>query len=193
MSKHDDIYAFVMKGDVAQHAVNTELRRSDKSPQDIIDRIRETFPLDLLDEEYLNSADKMALVYKVIASFENVARKFIQDRLIEEYGANWWDNKVPKGVRDQAEKRKADEAQHRYHGSRGTSMIFYAQMGDLVLIIQKNENAFADYIPSVEWARQVFRAVERSRNVIMHSGELSMNDIQRVGMNIRDWLQQVGG
>ncbi len=193
MSGNDDIYAFVMKGEVAQHSVNTELRRSDETPQDIIDRIREAFPLDLLDDEYLRSAEKMALVYKVIASFENAARKFIQDRLIEEYGANWWDNKVPKKIREQAEQRKADEAQHRYHGSRGTSMIFYVQMGDLVSIIQSNEKAFADYLPSADWARQLFRAVERSRNVIMHSGELSMNDIQRVGMNIRDWLQQVGG
>ncbi len=193
MSGSDDIYAFVMKGEVAQFSVNTELRRTDESPQDILDRIREAFPIDLLEDEYLISADKMALVYKIIASFENAARKFIQDRLIEEHGAKWWENKVPQGVRDQAEKRKADEAQHRYHGSRGTSMIFYTQMSDLVSIIQNNEEDFTDYIPSVAWARQLFRAVERSRNVIMHSGELSLNDIQRVGMNIRDWLQQVGG
>lgn len=193
MSGCDDVYAFVMKGDVAQHAANTELRRADETPQDIVDRIRNAFPFDLLDNGYLESAEKMAIVYSIIASFENAARKFIQDRLIEENGAKWWDNKVPKTIRDQAEKRKADEAQHRYHGSRGTSMIFYVQMGDLASIIQNNDKAFEDYIPSVEWARQLFRTVERSRNVIMHSGELSMNDIQRVGMNIRDWLQQVGG
>ena len=193
MSGNYDIYAFVMKGDVAQHAVNTELRRFDESPQDVINRIRQALPIELIDDEYLECAEKMALVYTVIASFENAARKFIQDCLIENHGASWWDARVPKHVREQAEKRKTDEAQHRYHGSRGTSMIFYAQMGDLVSIIQKSETDFTDYIPSVDWARQLFDAIERSRNVIMHSGDLSMNDIQRVGMNIRDWLQQVGG
>ena len=66
-------------------------------------------------------------------------------------------------------------------------------MGDLVSIMQSNEASFADYIPSVEWSRQLFKSLERSRNVIMHSGELSMNDIERVAMNIRDWIRQVGG
>ena len=42
-------------------------------------------------------------------------------------------------------------------------------------------------------AKQIFKALERSRNVIMHGGELSMNDIERVAMNIRDWVNQVGG
>jgi hypothetical protein len=182
-----------MKGEVAQHAVNSELRRADDSPKDVLDRINLALPFDLLDEEFVQNAEKMARVYTAIASFENAARKFIQDRLLEEFGADWWEKKVPKAVRGQADRRKADEAQHRYHASRGTSMIFYTQMADLVSIIQTNEDAFSDYIPSVEWARQVFGTVERSRNVIMHSGELSMNDMQRVGMNIRDWLQQVGG
>jgi len=72
-------------------------------------------------------------------------------------------------------------------------MIFYTQIGDLPTIIQKNLEFFEDYIESVEWARQIFKALERSRNVIMHSGELSMNDIERVAMNIRDWVRQVGG
>ena len=194
MSAQDDIYAFVMKGEVAQVAVNTELERAVESPQDIVDRIAQAFPFDLLDEDFKEGARKMAQVYTAIAAFENAARKFIQDRLLEECGADWWNHdNIPKAVRDGAQKRKNDEEQHRYHQTRGASMIFYTQMGDLVSIMQKKEEAFEDYITSLAWARQLFGAVERSRNVIMHSGELSMNDIQRVGMNIRDWLQQVGG
>jgi len=100
---------------------------------------------------------------------------------------------VSKGLRADAEKRKKDEDQIRWHGARGNSMIFYTQIGDLPTIIQKNLEFFEDYIESVEWARQIFKALERSRNVIMHSGELSMNDIERVAMNIRDWVRQVGG
>lgn len=34
--------------------------------------------------------------------------------------------------------------------------------------------------------------IERSRNVIMHSGELSARDVERIGINIRDWISQVG-
>lgn len=192
MSGQDDIYAFVMKGDVGQAAVNAQSNRGEESPQDIAQRIFEALPFDLLDDDFVEQATKMAKVYTAIAAFENAARKFIQDTLLEE-GADWWEKKVPQTVRQRAEKKRDDEAQHRYHSSRGTSMIFYTQMKDLDTIIRTNWQAFQDYIPSIEWARQVFDAVERSRNVIMHSGDLSMNDVQRVGMNIRDWLQQVGG
>lgn len=52
--------------------------------------------------------------------------------------------------------------------------------------------AFEPFWPSPEWARGIFDAVERSRNVIMHSGLLDLEDIERVGMNIRDWVRQVG-
>ena len=59
-------------------------------------------------------------------------------------------------------------------------------------IIQQNFEYFEDHIISIEWAKQIFSTLERSRNVIMHSGELSTRDIERIGMNIRDWINQVG-
>ena len=189
----DDVYAFVMKGDVAQHAANAELRKVDESPQDVVDRIRGAFPFDLLDHAYIEMPKRWQSSIRSLPLSKTLPENSSKIAFSKNTAANWWDTQVPQSIREQAEQRKADEAQHRYHGSRGTSMIFCVQMGDLVSIIQKNEKAFEDYIPSVEWARQLFRTVERSRNVIMHSGELSMNDVQRVGMNIRDWLQQVGG
>ena len=108
-------------------------------------------------------------------------------------GANWWDSAISAEIRSQADKRKKDEEQIRWHGSRGTSLLSYVQLGDLASIIQSNHAAFKELIPSVEWAREIFRSLERSRNVIMHSGQLKMGDVERVAMNIRDWLRQVGG
>ena len=34
--------------------------------------------------------------------------------------------------------------------------------------------------------------LERSRNVVMHGGELGLQDIERIGGNIRDWVRQAG-
>ena len=193
MTLSHDPYGFVMRGEVAQCGVEQQVHRLRDPETDLPEKIAGALPLDLLDKDLLSSSRKMAVVYSAIAAFENSARKFIQDRLLEECGADWWDKKVPAKVKQEATKRKEEEQQNRYHGARGTSMIYYVQLGDLASIVQNNFDAFDDYIPSIEWARQIFQAIERSRNVIMHSGELCMNDIQRVAMNIRDWLQQVGG
>lgn len=193
MSKADDLYAFVFKGAIAQDTITREINKNSKDEDDSEKKIEVRLPLDLIDKDYVISAQKMASVYTVIAAFENSARKFIQDRLLEEVGADWWTTCVPQRIRDQAERRKQDEEQIRWHGARGASMIFYTQLPDLVSIMQNNFPHFQDYIESIEWARQIFVSLERSRNVIMHSSELSMNDIERVAMNIRDWLRQVGG
>ena len=58
--------------------------------------------------------------------------------------------------------------------------------------MSQNYELFEIHIVSIEWARQIFSTLERSRNVIMHSGELGKRDIERIGTNIRDWISQVG-
>jgi hypothetical protein len=189
----DDLYAFVFRAQLAQEAVNRALNLHAEDPKDSIERITQKMPLDLFEKELVKSSSKMASVYMAIAAFENSVRKFIQDRLLEEIGPGWWTTNVSQEIRNGAEQRKKDEEQTRWHGARGTSMIFYTQMGDLVSIMQQNTILFESHIESIEWARQIVKTLERSRNVIMHSGELSMADVERVSMNIRDWLRQVGG
>jgi hypothetical protein len=187
------IYSFVFSGTLAQHAVEQSLPQSTNNEALDIERIAKKMPLDFLDKQEVSAAKKMASVYTAICAFENSARKFIQDRLIETEGANWWTSAVPTSVRNEAETRKKQEEQIRWHGKRGSSMIFFTQLGDLVKILRNNSKAFENHIESIDWAQQIFSSLERSRNVIMHSGELSMNDIERVSMNIRDWIRQVGG
>lgn len=58
--------------------------------------------------------------------------------------------------------------------------------------MSQNYELFEVHIVSIDWARQIFQMIERSRNVIMHSGELGRRDIERIGTNIRDWINQVG-
>lgn len=55
-----------------------------------------------------------------------------------------------------------------------------------------NWDHFTALLGDVDWVRATIKSLERSRNVIMHSGELSLEDIERVGGIIRDWIRQVG-
>jgi hypothetical protein len=36
------------------------------------------------------------------------------------------------------------------------------------------------------------RPLEKSRNTTMHGGVLAQEDVERIGMNIRDWTRQTG-
>lgn len=191
MSDSLDIYSFVYRGVLAAEAIRRVAPQiDDSSPEQDIQR---RMPTDSIEDSFVASARKMAPVYVAIAAFENSVRAFIEERLIEKVGAEWWTVAVSSGIRDQAEKRRKDEEQIRWHGNRGSSMLAYVQLEDLSLIIQNNHDHFKDLIPTVEWAREIFKSLARSRNVIMHSGQLTLADVERVGMNVRDWVRQMGG
>jgi hypothetical protein len=158
--------------------------------QDVAKRL----PFDSLDSEYVARARRMATVYAAIAAFETSVRAFIAKRLLEEVGADWWEKAVSEGVRKRAQSRMEAEAKVRWHTPRGDEPLNYTDLGDLPAIIGMATNwpLFENHVQSLDWARQIFRTLELSRNVIMHSGDLSNEDTERVGSAMRDWLKQVG-
>ncbi len=189
----DKLYAFVMKGELTKVALNKTEVISKHSHSDIIEEdYIKSLSLDLLDEEYVNAAKVMATVYTAIAAFENTVREFVMTVLMENFGENWWEQSVSSGIRKKAESRKKEEDKIKWHTHRGDSLINYTEFGDLASIMSSNYEIFSPYIISVEWARNIITTIERSRNVIMHSGELSARDVERIGINIRNWISQVG-
>jgi len=107
-------------------------------------------------------------------------------------GETWWEKCVSEKIRQRAESKRQEEAQIRWHVQRGADPIFYTQMSDLASIVRQNWSHFQPYIPSIEWAEGILDVIERSRNVIMHSGVLGKADVERLGIYIRDWIKQVG-
>jgi hypothetical protein len=187
-----DLYSFVYRGVLADEAVRQALPVSSTDSKEPEVEIQRRMPLEILDDGLVVAARKMAWVYTAIAAFENGVRSFLEERLLEKVGAGWWDTAVSAQIKSDAERRKKDEEQIRWHGSRGSSPLAYVQLEELAVIIQNNHAHFKPLIPTVEWAREIFRSLTRSRNVIMHSGQLTLADVERVAMNVRDWVRQIG-
>jgi hypothetical protein len=68
----------------------------------------------------------------------------------------------------------------------------YCDFGDLSSIIVVNWDLFKDILTDMEWAKGVLSTLERSRNIIMHGGLVTREDIERIGINIRAWVRQTG-
>ncbi len=192
MTETGRLYEFAFRGLLTEEALD-EAGRKHKNVSGVTDeKIAERLALDLLDESFVLPARRMSIVYAAIAAFENSARKLITTVLLEQVGANWWAECVSEKIRKKAESRRAEEEKIKWHGPRGDSPINYTELGDLGNIIGNNWARFEAHVPSIEWSKSIFDVVERSRNVIMHSGDLGPEDIERVGINIRDWVKQVG-
>lgn len=189
----DRLYSFIMRGELTKVALNNAGTVSKHSASDILSQeYVSSLSLDLLNDDLVNAAKQMATVYTAIAAFENTVRQFVVKVLIENNGESWWQECVSEKIRTKAESRKTEEEKIKWHTPRGDSLINYTEFGDLASIMAQNLTLFEDHIVSIDWARQIFNTLERSRNVIMHSGELGRRDVERIGTNIRDWISQVG-
>lgn len=155
------------------------------------DDVQFLLAVDALDERFVADARRMSLVYMTIAAFENSVRELIASTLLEEVGEEWWTTCVSEKIQGQVKSRMDDEEKIRWHTPRGTDPINFAMLPNLLNIVRQNHIHFVALIPDIEWAANVFEVVERSRNVIMHSGQINRRDMARLGTFIRDWSAQV--
>lgn len=176
------LYDFVYRGQLAEEALDTAGRRNRRLAEFESIETARILSLDLLDDQHVNSARAMANVYIAIAAFENSVRALISSVLLEQVGENWWDSCVSERIRTRAEQKRQEEDKIRWHVQRGADPINYTLMSDLVGILRQNWAHFEPYVHSIEWAAGILDVIERSRNVIMHSGNLTRTDIERVGI-----------
>jgi len=188
----DDLYTFVYRGvltDASLDRVGRRRRRHFGSED--ATKLRQALSYDMLDQDRLVDAQQMSIVYSAIHAFENMVRDLVRKAMAEAHGENWWSN-VPEKIRKRVTTRMGEDAKFRWHGARGASEITYCDFGDLSSIIVTNWHEFENVLSVMEWAKAVLNTLEKSRNIVMHGGVLAKEDVERIGMNIRDWIRQTG-
>lgn len=186
------LYPFVYRGILTQESLDKAGRKTKLTQNDgAFDLIIEKLSFDMLDEECVMAARRMAVVYSAIHAFENMVRNFVKTAMLETHKEEWWD-KVPPKIQKRATTRMDDDAKFKWHGTRGGTEIEYCDFGDLSSIIVVNWDVFDLPLNDMEWTKSLLGVLERSRNIVMHGGILSIQDIERIGGNIRDWVRQAG-
>ena len=137
-------------------------------------------------------AKKMSSVYMALFCIENMMRDFISERLAERNGIDWWDNNVPKKVKEDVGKLKVSEEKNKYYSGRSDANIGYTMLGNLTQIVVNNWEEFSDIIPNQAWLSSRMDDLEKSRNIIMHTGYLPDIEIERIESIVRDLLNQLG-
>jgi hypothetical protein len=51
---------------------------------------------------------------------------------------------------------------------------------------------FEDLLGNMEWVKAALNSLEKSRNTAMHGGSVAKEDVERIGINIREWIRQAG-
>lgn len=188
----NELYPFVYRGLLTEESLDKAGRKASyKFGSDEALLVNDKLSVEMLDEEATASAQRMSLVYTAIHAFENMVRDFVRTAMVDHYKEEWW-SEVPAKIQKKTKTRMEDEAKFRWHGARGAAEIEYCDFGDLSSIIVTQWEIFRDVLVDMEWAKSLLSVLERSRNIVMHGGVLSIQDIERIGGNIRDWVRQAG-
>jgi len=191
MSESRPLYDFVYRGQLAEQALDAAGRLHPHALTASESDITAALSFELFDPDMLASAQAMSIVYAAIAAFEHSARKFVTRVMVDEYEEEW-QTKISEKIRTFAEGRRDEEEKTKWHGVRGADLLGYTELKHLPQIIGQNFELFEPYVRSQDWVNSIFGTLERSRNVIMHSGVLDLPDVERIGMAMRDWNKQVG-
>jgi hypothetical protein len=187
-----DLYSFVYRGVLTEEALDQAGRqRRNHFGAEEARLVQRSLSYDFLDSALLGEAQRMAVVYAAVHAFENAVRLLVTKAMAEKHGEVWWE-KVPERIRKTSKSRMETDARFRWHGARGASDINYCDFGDLSSIIGSNWEVFDDLLGNLEWAKAILNTLEKSRNIVMHGGSLAKEDVERIGMNIRDWIRQAG-
>ena len=190
--KEIDLYSFVYRGVLSEEALDkTSRRRRSHFGAEAARELQTSLSFDFLEPHLLAEAQRMAVVYAAIHAFENSVRGMVVKGMEEKHGASWWE-KVPERIRKTSKSRMEEDAKFRWHGARGASEINYCDFGDLSSIIVTSWDVFEVLLGNMEWAKATLNALEKSRNIVMHGGSIAKEDVERIGMNIRDWIRQAG-
>ena len=188
-SKLDEqLFVFTMKNLLLEG----ELARLEKSGIELghIQTIKrnELVDTDLFESEILRKAKKMADFYVLYFSLENSVRKLITDVLSEKHGSEWWEKKVPSGVKDNVKKLQKDERDTAM-SIRSEENLAYTNFGELIDIFCSNWNDFAELLRSRKAVQDTLSQFNNIRSVIAHSCELNDDEILRFKLIVKDWLR----
>jgi hypothetical protein len=128
-------------------------------------------------------------VYPTLYVFENSAREVISAILRQAFGDGWWDQVVPRKVRDAAIRRKDGEADNPWHGRRGSQMIDYTLLPELPKIVGAND-AWPHFEPLFgrkSFFEELVNDLNVSRRVAAHMNPVSADDVKNIEAAFRKW------
>jgi hypothetical protein len=146
---------------------------------------------ELFEADIRQSARRMADFYVLYYSLENSIRRLISGRLAERHGVDWWEQKVPAGVRASVVDKQKKEKDSPM-SIRSDDPLTYTNFGELIDIINANWIDFSDTLRSQKAMQQIVGQFNQIRNVIAHSAELNEDEIARFHLLIKDWFRIYG-
>lgn len=130
--------------------------------------------------------------YDVLKQLEENLRKIIKEKL-SNISSNWWKERIPQDVRENAEQRKAKN-ESPWSWLKQGELIDYVDFTDYAKIITKRDNwneIFAKIFHNKETLEAKLKELEPIRNSIMHSRNLTSKQNKRLHLYSDDIIGMI--
>jgi hypothetical protein len=139
-------------------------------------------------EAVRREAKSMAEHYEVFYCLEQSARVLVQEKMVSEAGATWWDTKVPESVRTNVT-RNMDRERDSGVTMRSDDPLDYTTFGELGDIVRHNWAVFADTFNSEKAFNRVMTNLNILRGPIAHCSPLAEDEVVRLRLTLADWFR----
>ena len=160
-----------------------------------VDRRMEYYLREILETQTMEHTGKPAIksATEILKDFENELRLFIQNRLKEEIGENWWKQAIPPDVQQKCIERKKNREKLPWMNEEDYPLIWYADFNDYFKIITRRDNwkkIFSKYFIDEAWIKtKLVLELAPIRNDIAHNRELTTEKIQKLQMTTQEILR----
>jgi hypothetical protein len=159
----------------------------DKRMEQHLREILETQAVELTNKPSVKSYSE------ILKDFENELRSFIQTRLEEEIGKNWWKQAIPPDVQQRCEERKENREKLPWMSDEEYPLIYYADFNDYFKIITRRDNwkkIFSKFFVDEAWIKtKLILELAPIRNDIAHNRELTAEKVQKLQMSTQEILK----
>ncbi len=145
-----------------------------------------------LPHDVLNKGKEMAEVYLYLYAVENYMRIFIEKVARKSYDTDYFTKlTVPRGVKDNIERRKRQEETNLWLRVRGDSELYYLDFKELGTIIHNNWDIFKSYFPDQAWINSKLDELGNCRNLVAHNSYIGDHERDVIRVNFNSIVRQL--
>jgi len=129
--------------------------------------------------------------FRLLYTLEQELRSTIISELSHLEPSNWWLDRIPRDVRENAETRAGEKLELEPSKHAEEDLLEYVDFASYVKILLRKNNwnqAFESLFPSREWLKSRLEELEPIRNDIAHGRELNVRSLERLRMFASDLL-----
>ena len=132
-------------------------------------------------ENVYDKSLEMVGAYRILFQLENRLRKFVERKLRDKYGPEWWEKGISQSVRNKVDQRKKEEASIGWQVSETGSNLEYLLFEHLETIITNNWNeVFQPIFGDQHRISLKLKELETLRHAIAHTRTLSRDGFTRL-------------